>query len=544
MPSQAAKTFSTPVYLLGLIAGVVVPLLLFAGYLLNRHAATERFRFEEEAERTARQVGLIVDAELERLVALLRGLAASSALVNGDLGQFHGEATRLVQGRDEIIVLRDLGSRQFLNTQRPYGTELPKAVALSAADLSAFANGQPRISDVYTSPISREARIAVALPVVRAGEATQVLAITVPTGRIREVLLPAVPPGWIVGIGDGRGTYVTRSARHDDYTGKPGLPEYLAKASGKAGTFTSVNLEGIQLLAGYYRSPFSNWLFAANIPQSVVEAPLRRSLALLAMAGASALVLSIVLAYLFGRVFTTATTGLAQRAAALAKGEPVPPMSSRLADFTIVAEALRSAAATIERKSEERRLLVNELNHRVKNNLAIVQSIATQTLRGTALTEVREALARRLQALAKTHDLLTKEAWEGADLRDLVKNALAPLGGTDRFIVNGPSVRLSSSLSVLLAMALHELATNATKYGALSVEGGTVRVSWEVNGDPPALTLRWIEHGGPAVQPPTGKGFGSRLIETGFAGIGGRASIDYTAEGLRCVVDMPLESGR
>jgi two-component sensor histidine kinase/PAS domain-containing protein len=679
-PSSTRRRLSTPVYLFVLVAAVVVPLLAFGAFLLTRYAAAERARFEREAMQIARQVALVVDGELEGLVALLKGLATSSALVSGDLAQFHVEARRLVEGRDEVVVLRDLAARQFLNTQRPFGVELPPAVPLSPEERAAYAAGQPRVSDVYPSPLSGEPRIAVGIPIAGDGAAPYLLAITVPTWRMHAALAPAVPAGWIVGVGDRTGTFVTRSERHEDVSGKPGVSDYLAKAVGRAGTFTSVNFEGTRLVAGYYRSGFSGWLFGANVPQQTVEAPLWRSLALVAALGACVLAFSALLAYWFGRRFTSATAELVERAVALGRGQPVAPMPSILPEFTLVGDALAAAAATVEerarerakaaereallgtifdaagiyvgvvevlendyryvvandriaarfgrsesgvegalaselglradeirerldlcarciaaagpvtteygfprggleqgwflatfapvppgpsgcariaftaiditerkRSEEQRQLLINELNHRVKNTLASVQSIALQTLRGAgASADMREALDSRLVAFAKAHDVLTRESWEGAGLHEIVAGATGPYGGRDRFLVSGQPVWLAPSVSLSLALALHELATNAAKYGALSAERGTVSVSWEVAGPlhAPRLKLRWVERGGPPVSPPTRKGFGSRLIERSLAAeIDGAATIDYAAGGVVCVIETPIRRG-
>jgi two-component sensor histidine kinase len=202
-----------------------------------------------------------------------------------------------------------------------------------------------------------------------------------------------------------------------------------------------------------------------------------------------------------------------------------------------------------ERKQAEdqRRLLLHELNHRVKNTLATVQSIALQTLRGaTSLPQARDALTDRLVALAKAHDPLTRESWEGAELHDIVAGATAPHAGTGRFEVEGPPVWLTPALSLSLALALHELATNAAKYGALASSEGRVRISWEVTGPLQAerLRLEWREQGGLPVRPPAHRGFGTRLIERSFsADLDGSATIDFAPDGVRCLIEAPLLEG-
>ena len=169
-----------------------------------------------------------------------------------------------------------------------------------------------------------------------------------------------------------------------------------------------------------------------------------------------------------------------------------------------------------KRGEEQRKLLVNELNHRVKNTLAVVQSIASQTLRSaTSLPEAGRSLASRLVSLAKAHDILTQENWSGADLKDLIAASLTPHAGLDRFQLSGDSVWLPPTLALSLAMALHELTTNAIKYGALSTGRGTVSISWTTSSQAEGRRLRieWREQGGPPVAPAERKGFGTRMLE-------------------------------
>jgi len=205
---------------------------------------------------------------------------------------------------------------------------------------------------------------------------------------------------------------------------------------------------------------------------------------------------------------------------------------------------IRVARDITERKraEERQRLLINELNHRVKNTLATVQSIAYQTLR-TAPTpqDAQAALTSRLVALSKAHDVLTRESWEAADLNQIVAEAMEPFLASNckRIHFAGPEVRLPPSTALGIAMALQELATNAVKYGALSNEAGEVEILWSVDWshDHVLLALRWEERGGPPVQSPTRRGFGTRLIERSLAGdLHGEARIDFAPTGLVCTI--------
>ncbi|MFC4173489.1 CHASE domain-containing protein [Microvirga sp. GCM10011540] len=198
-----------------------------------------------------------------------------------------------------------------------------------------------------------------------------------------------------------------------------------------------------------------------------------------------------------------------------------------------------------KRWEEHQVLLVNELNHRVKNTLATVQSIATQTLRNAPTTkEAKNALEGRLLALSRAHDVLTRENWEGAELREIAAQALEPYSsrGEDRLHLKGPKVRLPPRMALALAMVLQELATNAVKYGALSNSTGEIRITWKGDGKPPArLHLQWEESGGPPVQAPTRRGFGTRLIERSLAQeLDGEVRIEFAATGVTCTVNAPI----
>ncbi len=200
---------------------------------------------------------------------------------------------------------------------------------------------------------------------------------------------------------------------------------------------------------------------------------------------------------------------------------------------------------TDRRRAEElQRLMINELNHRVKNTLATVQSVAGQTLRNAeTLEDARDSLTRRLLALSRGHDILTAESWDGAALADIVSAVIAAHGEAERFSVDGTAIRLAPKPALALSMALHELMTNATKYGALSNAAGQVRITWrrEAGEGGDRLKLIWEEAHGPTVSPPTRQGFGTRLITGGLAReLGGEVRLDYPASGVVCEIDARL----
>lgn len=199
----------------------------------------------------------------------------------------------------------------------------------------------------------------------------------------------------------------------------------------------------------------------------------------------------------------------------------------------------------------QQELLNDELSHRLKNVMAVVQSVASQTLRqATDLRSANEALGARLTALSQATDVLTAKSWMEADLHEVIGRTLAPHGVGDRLDLHGPAITLKPQVTMAFALALHELATNACKYGALSVENGRVALSWQVSdgasAEEPRFQLEWREQGGPPVARPDRHGFGSRMIEQSLrAYFQGDALLDFEPTGLIFTLNAPLaEAGR
>lgn len=229
------------------------------------------------------------------------------------------------------------------------------------------------------------------------------------------------------------------------------------------------------------------------------------------------------------------------------EGRQVPVACSNAAilrDGAVVGGVLIVRDITERQVAEKhRQLLLGELNHRVKNMLAVVQSIAEQSLKGDGLAEVRSAFSERIRALSAAQELLTENEGVAAPIGDIIDRALAPFPIDGRVVATGPELFIEGRMATALTMAVHELATNACKYGALSTSDGHIAVEWASPPDDeaPQLTLRWEERGGPDVKPPTRRGFGSRMIERVLAAeLNGEVAMDFEPSGLVCTVIAPL----
>jgi two-component sensor histidine kinase/CheY-like chemotaxis protein len=215
----------------------------------------------------------------------------------------------------------------------------------------------------------------------------------------------------------------------------------------------------------------------------------------------------------------------------------------------IDAKALLAQAGNDAKEREAadklQKLILEEMHHRIKNTLATVSAIATQSLRtATSIMLARQAIEGRLMALGRAHDLLMQASWANASLTDVVRGAIEPFGGRNagRFSVDGPDIAITSSAVITLAMTFNELSTNTTKFGALSVPGGSVGIAWTIDDGTQRLQLIWTENGGPAVQPPTRKSFGTRMMESLGQQLHGKVLLDYRPTGFVYSLEAPLAS--
>jgi two-component sensor histidine kinase/CheY-like chemotaxis protein len=221
--------------------------------------------------------------------------------------------------------------------------------------------------------------------------------------------------------------------------------------------------------------------------------------------------------------------------------------STAAASLDAAGKVIRISGVTMditERKQAEERqaLLAREVDHRAKNAMAIVQSIVKLT-KATNISEYVTVVEGRIKALSRVHAILSDARWQGAELTRLVEEELAPYrsGSTDRIRLKGPSLLLDPTTAQTLALALHELATNGAKYGALSQASGTLDLSWKV--EPDAIVMNWRESGGPHAQPPSKMGFGTRIVINSIERqLGGKAVFEWRPEGVLCVLHVPLKA--
>jgi two-component sensor histidine kinase len=471
--------------------------LFAAGLVYFKHVRDRDAAFDRVLE-TVKSVQLVLDTEMQGIALALEVLANSRALRNDDLEGFRGNAEAFLRRYPtSAISLTESDGRQALNTGVPVGQPAPRRANLESTE-AVFRTGQPAYSNMFMGAVAKRRIVTVSVPVIRDSKVVYEVSFNPPLEMFQNIIQRQRPDDdWTMSILDRTGTTVARVPNPEQTIGLQASPTLLpALLSQKEGKLSTYSLEGIELITAFTRSPLTGWTVAAGIPVTSLTGPLWRQLAI--TAGVGLIMLAIGLAFAIGM------------AARIARGEMLHG------------------------------LLINELNHRVKNTLATVQSIASQTFRSSVKTgDARRKFEARLSSLGRAHNILSDEKWESAEAGEIVVSALEPYATADRarLRVSGPIVRLAPSPALMLSMVLHELATNAAKYGALANDVGRIAIEWQTLAGK-RMRLRWKETGGPPAQPGERKGFGSRLIEEAFgAQAGGSATLEYAPDGVVCVLE-------
>ena len=497
---------------------------------------------------------LLLDGEVAAVFAALSLLAQSPDLEAGNIPAFRRLAEKAVGQRIALVALLEASGQQVMSTFIPTGQPLPKR-----ADMSVFEpvfRGTPIVSNIVFGTVTQRAIISIAVPVMREGRVVMVLSGVVYPERFLDLFIAArVNPKWAAAVVDRHNRFVSRNLDPGQYVGQTARPELGIAASGlpEVGTFENSTLEGVRTSNSFRRSTLTGWTSVVSVPKAVLAAPLNTAIKWI---GASALTvgfMSLWLAFMLSRRITQSVEALGVAASALIEGKALPETPNCISELAEVRDAfeLTEKAVVAQRLADERvQFLLKEVAHRSKNLLAVIQAVARQTAR-TAKTvdDFQAGFDRRLHGLAISHDLLVKQDWRGIKLKTLVEEQLAPFvdKGSERVQVDLPHIDLTAAASQALGLALHELATNANKHGALSGPCGKVTVTGVIVDDAVDRPLRlcWIESGGPPVVEPTRQGFGQVVIvHMVAASVGGPAEVDYDPAGFKWTLMVAREHFR
>ena len=520
--------------------------------------------------------------------AALRGAQAVAA----DLAQFADGARQVLDILVEEPAIRDLDAKICTPFLGSIGGKLSGAIIIVVTDrqgnLVCNSRGAPpgaySLADrAYFRKVMDTGRSAVGEYVIGRGTGQPTIQFAHPlrdaSGTLTGLINLGYDPEWLgrrlgqiglsrestVTVTDRNGTVLVRLPDHQDWAGRT-IPERFAAGlqaalDEGAGVIEMPGLRGNPRINGVVRPQgmLEGITVAVGLSRELafadIDAATRRGAALILIGT----LVAILAALIGGRMFIRNPVRQLLLAANDWRGGNLGTRSglrgtSELGQlgqaFDTMAASLQSHEQNLKTELERSRALqeqqvtmLHELNHRVKNTLATVQSLARQSRGGE---EQVAQLENRILALSKTHDLLTRRDWTRASLRQVLENELSPYrNGADQFDLTGEDVDLPPRYVLALGMTAHELTTNAAKYGALSTQSGRVSVAWRVAREEPGaprLRIVWRERNGPPVRAPTRRGFGSRLITGGIAReLAGEVRLEFEPDGLRCTIDVPIE---
>jgi len=534
-----------------LTLSIIVPAVTLTGFLLWADYQRQEAQFEAQLLTNARAVSSAIDGRISQGEGVLRVLAASGA-ADGGLAGFYDRAKAVTAGMPGWISLSDETGQQVLNTHAPFGVPLPGKLSPQAV---AELNGQSMaVSNIYLGPVTHELVYSVTAPVTLNGKPYLLSYVASPRTLDPVLENQHLPTPWAAGVTDRSGRLLSRWPDAEQFRGRQVATSFVNAAKGASeGVVKTQTVSGEPNVAAFSRSAVTGWTTAIGVPRSVLLQRAIRPLITLGVTASLLLATGLAIAAFLGRRLSRAFALAVRRADDIGRGEHPRAAPAFVAEDEALYRAMEQAAQRLdernldnERAREHQRLLLNELNHRVKNTLSTVQSIALQTARQTGAPDAfMTAFEGRLLSLSKTHTTLMNEEWEGAALHDVLEGELLHYG-EGRIDLHGPAVLLPPRAALALGLVIHELATNASKYGALSSPTGRVGVSWTLDDDAGGsrLRLEWTERGGPTVTQPTRRGFGSRLIERSLVGeLSGDVETYYDAEGFRLIAWVVLRPG-
>lgn len=538
---DAVSTWQYPIrtYLLALLMVVLIPAFLFSAFVLVRTTEAQNRTFQGLFVASTHSIAQLVDREVSGMLATLRVLSTSSALQDGNLTQFHDGAAQALAGTGSYLTVLDGNLTQIMSTNVPFG-EPPGTATDPGSAKEALSSGWPVVSDLFYDAAINQWAFNVSLPLKLTGGRAKVLVLTQRAAAFDDMISSKrVPEGWSAALVDGTRTVIAST----DGPGGKGRAFYIPFDKGLSSGFTEVQYQGVDYQLVVQPSEVTGWSIVSWAPTDEVRSTINRSLMWLIVGGLAIGAVAATAAFLIARGMSSSVRELARDARRLGAGEMVERREQPITEFTTVSAALARAARDRKAAENEIRFLMREVAHRSKNQLTVIQAMLNQTAKLTGSKEdFAEAFRRRVSGLARSTDLMIANATHGVDLGALVSDQLETFRPSDptRVRVKGPEVRLDSQAAQVMGMAIHELSTNAAKYGAFSGSEGVVDISWTIADE--AVRFVWRERGVELSERPERKGFGSIVLER-ILGISLGAELERTMhdDGIEWVFTVPLE---
>lgn len=502
----------------------------FVGFNLAR---AEQKRVEGQAFRIVQDFSQAVDAEISALTKALQALSSSPALEMRDYARFREQAVVVAGDNAATIALRELSGRHIVNTLLPYGTSpMPVSVdpVLAVADRRARESRKSVMTDLYIGATGKRPYVTVVMPVVSGGEVVSLLSMAVTPERIGEKLrLGALgAEGWLAAVVGADGRVIARTREFDRFVGRPATGD-LARAItlARSGSLRSVTLDGVSVFT-VFQVGDEGWTTVVSVPEDVLNEPVSRLHGFLGLVAALVIAATLLGTWAYGRLLGGELSTLAENARRMSAHRPLEPFSLKVSEVAAAQQAFAEASETSDK-------LLRELDHRVKNTLSIVQSIAQRTV--SSRTE-KAALSGRIAALSRAHEALSEARWDGVPLESLLRAVCS----AERIpiTIDGPDVMLTARTATSLAQAWQELCSNARQHGVMATESGTVVARWRIEDG--MLVFEWREDG-TRVETDYRPAFGLKIVDLSVVRqLNGTVSISPGASGWLVRLAFPLES--
>ena len=530
------------IYLIALVLAILVPAFAVSLVLLNSTNDSQQEVLAALTNTTVQAIGHSVDREIAGMATTLRVLSTSQSLRDGDLAGFHDRAVTALAGSGTYLVAVDANGQQLVNTRVPYGTQLGPTSDFATAE-RAVERGVATISPLFFGQVAQAYVFNVWLPVNDVGP-VRLVALTQDSINLKPALQSRqMPAGWHAALVDTNNAVIAATADSQLEIGTI-LPIRQDVQDAPGNAWAQEQWGDERVVTAEWRSGYTGWRIIGWASASQVQRPLQDSVLKLAIWGLAIALLASGVATLIARRIGSSVQGLRLDAMRLGRGEAVYPRTYPIAEIAEVSQAL--ADASEQRMTAERdiRFLMRELAHRSKNQMAVIAAMAKQTARGaTDVPAYVSALERRIMGLARSTDLLLAHGRAGVMLAELITQQLAAFrpADADRLRVEGPDLRINPQGAQILGMALHELATNATRYGAFAEADGRLDLTWTTDQD--TLAMRWREHLGRPLVVGERSGFGTIVLRTMVGGALG-AQVDRVVheDGVEWVFEIPLSA--
>ncbi len=533
-------------YLIAMALATALPIFALVALLLAQLEDNQRSILKRETAQDATALARSIDRQLQDMATTLRLLSNSPELESNDFSSFHARTETALRADNLYVIAVDKSGQQLLNTRRDYGELLGKVGNLPSVE-AAIKSGRIEASDVFMGRTSGEFVYNVTMP-LQVG-AVRALIITQNARDLAKlVTTEGLPNDWSAAVIDQGGHVVASAGATNIGFGEPFNPSILPSLVNSNGVYENKQVLPKAML-GYAQIPGWSWKAVIWGPVATAQSSILTTWRFLVIGGIALMLLAVLAAYVVARQVRLTIRSIADMANRMGEGHIVAPVETSVIEANQVAVALSNASFDRSQTEDRLHFVMNELVHRTKNLLALVQAMMRQVAKGAdSVPAYQAAVADRLEGLSRSIDLLTSEQWAGASLRRVIDTHFKGFPQTtEQTEISGKDFMLKPDAVQNLGLVLHELATNSVKYGALSVPQGRVLLSWrdvtDEERDEPRLCLTWEERNGPPARPSEGSGFGTTIIKNhAAAAFGGTVDIDFRPEGFYWTLTAPRRS--